>query len=79
MDENKLEILKRIGYKVNKTCGFCIHGTFWDSEWGTCKIHTYNHLKHTAKTRQLSITIFGSCSKHEIDPDNMLGRFDEFL
>ena len=61
MDENKLKELKDNGYKINKCCGICQNGIFNNSDFGFCNIKTYEHLKHTDSTRQLSIYKFGIC------------------
>jgi hypothetical protein len=70
MDANKLKVLQDIGFQVKKTCANCVHGKF--TEWfGTCNIHTYEHLKHTGPARQLSITKDGYCPKYENDEEHM--------
>ena len=62
MDLNKLAELRRIGYKIPRTCGLCTHGVFvGKSDFGGCAIQTYQHLKHTGPPKQLSIY-------DEIDP-----------
>jgi hypothetical protein len=82
MDPNKLVELRRIGFKIRKTCKMCKHGTFFNgSEWGTCAVRTYEHLKHSDAKRHLSVHFAGSC------PDlfelsfqvELLGAFAEFL
>lgn len=81
MDNNKLIMLRAIGYKVNKCCGLCKHGTFPNNNWGTCKIHKYEHLKHTGEARELSINKFGVCGSFE-EGENIsaeLGKFAEFM
>ena len=85
MDENKLKKLKAISYTIFGTCGLCKSGDFGTTGncrnlWGTCKLHTYNHKKHSESSRQLSISIFGSCNNFEIDVlMNPLEKFNEFL
>lgn len=83
MDLNKLAELRRIGYKIPKTCRFCKHSRFAiASEWGTCDVHTYEHLKHTDAVRQLSIYKDGACSdKFEMTEQaaDLLGAWHEFL
>lgn len=83
MDDNKAKKLEEIGYKVRQTCGLCVHGGFPspESDWGTCGLHDYSHLKHSDKLRQLSICKSGSCPNFIIDPDRkaLLHGFVEFI
>ena len=65
MDANKAEKLRSIGYSISPACCDCNHSQFNNSSWGTCKIQTYQHLKHTDTARQLSIYIAGYCDKFE--------------
>ena len=50
----------------------CKHYTAGMDLWGTCKFYTYQHMKHTNETRQLSIHALGGCRKwernYDIDP-----------
>lgn len=82
MDKNKLKVLQDIEYQVKRTCGTCINASIKPAtDWGTCKIWTYEHLKHTEERSQLSINRYGQCSSHEA-PFSMsvhLGGFIEFL
>jgi hypothetical protein len=79
MDKNKLQVLRDIDYKINPCCGNCVHGDFGETNFGTCAIQSYFHLKHQ-RTHGLSIYRFGRCPKWERDPmsDNLEG-FEEFL
>jgi len=81
MDKNKLQELHAIEYRIPKTCLLCKHGDFPQNAWGTCRIQTYAHQKHTGDARQLSIHMAGSCSKCSAasDIDQMLGAYREFL
>lgn len=82
MDANKLKVLQELGYQIPPTCGICKHGEFKpQTPWGTCKLHTYQHVKHTGDRRQLSIYQGGRCDKLEPDPSRVakLERFAEFL
>lgn len=64
MDTNKLKVLQDIGYKVYRTCDLCEHSEFvGPNMFGTCKIQTYDHLKHSDSTRKLSINRSGGCPK----------------
>jgi len=82
MDANKLAELRRVGFRVRRTCGLCAHGTFGEDEWGTCAVRTYEHLKHSDSKRHLSVHAVGSCPDlFEASPDRVarLGAFAEFL
>jgi hypothetical protein len=82
MDANKLVKLKQIGYHMNAVCGLCKHSLFMPgTEWGTCGLHGYEHLKHTEKSRQVSVHKFGGCLSFEKDPGlaTTLGAFEQFL
>jgi hypothetical protein len=70
MDANKLKKLHEIGYKI-KTCAICKHGTLAYSRgsYGSCSLHKFKHLKHTDKTRPLSIHAHGHCDKFEVAED----------
>ncbi len=81
MDANKLKMLKRVSYRILKTCRTCLHGRFAPgSEWGTCCSWYYHHRKHD-EVRALSIHICGGCPSWEIDEAKMglLGGFRELL
>ena len=72
MDVNKLKKLRDIDYKINPSCGTCIHSYITvETDWGICKKHSYNHAKHTTAQRDLSIHRSGSFFEH---PNVDLGR-----
>ena len=83
MDANKRDELVRIGYSIPATCNFCEHGQFQSpgTDWGTCAVNVYTHLKHTGPARQLSIFRAGACPKFKADEGKLvvLGKFREFL
>jgi hypothetical protein len=82
MDKNKQEELRRIGYRIPKTCALCVHGVFPSNEWGTCAVRTYDHQKHSDAKRQLSIVQTGSCTDlFELDETKAarLGAYREFI
>ena len=83
MDQNKLNELRTIGFRIPKTCGLCKHGVFVGaSDWGTCAVRTYEHLKHSGPPRQLSVYRGGSCpDKFDVDPARVaqLGAWAEFV
>lgn len=81
MDATKLKVLRDLDYKVQKTCGLCIHGVFPVNDWGTCQKHEYQHEKHTGGARKLSIVKYGSCKDFkEYDSSGAtLGAYQEFL
>lgn len=82
MDANKLKVLRDIKYRINPSCGMCKHGVFRDikDDFGSCMARTYEHLKHTGDTRQLSVHRHGACDTYEIDPAKAarLGPWVEF-
>jgi hypothetical protein len=52
------------------------------SDFGTCAIKTYDHLKHTGSDRQLSINRYGACaSGFELSDvaEASLGLWRQFL
>ncbi len=78
MDINKLEILKKIGYKVVGCCGLCEYGMFnIGPVFGVCRKYKYDHLKHNDKNRDLSICKYGICN----NPGKMvyMGEINNFL
>jgi hypothetical protein len=81
VDENKLLMLRGMAYRIERVCGLCKNGWFPKDGWGTCEVHTYEHLKHTQGRRQLSIHRFGSCGAFDLDPKraSLLGSFKQFL
>lgn len=83
MDANKLAMLRDSGYRIPKSCSLCKHGVFvGPSEWGSCAVKAYEHLKHTGPKRQLSIYRGGACAD-KFEPreqlDAILGPYSEFL
>jgi hypothetical protein len=82
MDANKLKKLHVINYKIG-TCGICKQGMFGFGLYGHCKLHTYNHLKHSDNPRQLSVYKHGRCEDFEADETNYESHVDvtwqEFL
>lgn len=83
MDPNKRAELHRIGYTIPKTCGLCKHGVFvGKSDFGGCELRTYEHIKHSASHRQLSVFRGGSCPD-KFEPSesalSTLGLWKEFL
>lgn len=66
MDQNKLNKLKEIGYKIPPSCGTCVHfKQFDDMHFGECDVNEYTHLKHSGGKRKLSVVQYGSCDKYE--------------
>lgn len=83
MDNNKLKKLREIKYAILRCCGMCEHGK-WNQvrtpngPWGTCALHTYEHLKHSGPPRQMSIHQFGSCDDWTQASDHNIGAWEEF-
>lgn len=79
-DANKFAKLREIGYKVPVTCGLCTNGHFSKGQdWGTCRLHQYEHLKHTGLPREVSVIRFGTCPKAVLYSPSVLGAHAEFL
>jgi len=68
MDANKVTKMGEIGYTVRPCCALCVQGSFAaNNDWGTCSAHTYEHKKHSASKRQLSIHKAGVCASFRAD------------
>jgi hypothetical protein len=80
MDANKLKVLQNLKYHILPVCGLCMYAKF-ENDWGTCRKHEYDHLKHTQQKRNLSIHKFGTCDQFERDDHQtgLLGKFIEFF
>jgi len=81
VDENKLQVLRNLPYKVLPCCGMC-ENAWWPNpktDWGTCDAHQYEHQKHTGGRRQLSIYRYGTCPKFKAFDEDELGAFKEFV
>lgn len=62
-DQNKMETLRRIGYRVFACCATCKYSIFRrNTEWGMCMLneHRYTHGKH-GREHNLSIHKGGGC------------------
>jgi hypothetical protein len=81
LDENKLKVLKDLGYVVRATCGLCQYGRFaaGGQDFGTCKIRFYSHGKHSDAHRELSINRAGTCPAFRLKPGHNLGAYQQFL
>ena len=82
MDANKAQVLREIQYQILPTCANCEWGIFRDkSDWGTCDLYEYEHVKHTDEARQLSIHTSGTCPKFQLNEQVRyeLHGFAEFL
>ena len=82
MDKNKLAMLQDIGYIIPKTCGLCTYGSFRSnpqSLWGGCTLMSYDHRKHTATSKPLSIYFGGSCLRFKRAVDRTVGAYEEFI
>ena len=81
MDANKLDKLRELGYKVKNTCGLCQHSNLArGSDWGTCELISYAHMKHSNSRRQLSIHRSGNCPNFKMDKNKyiILQPYQEF-
>lgn len=81
MDENKRQKLKEIEYGINECCGLCVHGKFRGTMFGDCLLHSYQHLKHSAESKDLSINVYGHCKNFEFNKklEGQLHKFIEFM
>lgn len=62
MDANKAKRLREIGYRIGGTCDSCADFDAKPGQmFGTCKLWTYKHEKHTGDERQLSVSSQGGC------------------
>jgi hypothetical protein len=82
MDPNKRLKLRDIRYEVRPACGVCVHYLHKDTGpgaelWSTCRLHSYDHQKHTEKRRHLSVHATGWCPDFTADT-SQLGGFEEF-
>lgn len=79
MDQNKRIKLQEIGYTIKRVCATCDHSRFNNmSSFGVCRLHRYEHMKHTDATRELSIFRDGHCDGHKRNLRN-LGAWEEFI
>ncbi len=87
MDANKLKKLHVINYNIG-TCGMCKHSLFprcanaargyeLSVAYGSCKLHTYDHLKHSDNPRQLSVYRHGRCDDFQADATNHESYVDD--
>jgi hypothetical protein len=83
MDQNKVTKLRDVEYKIRPQCGLCRHGEFKTikDEFGSCLLHSYEHLKHTGAPRRLSVYRGGSCESYTPEAAKIaqLGAYLEFL
>lgn len=60
-DENKIEKLRSIDYRMKVGCGLCDHARFAPGlDWGSCTVFDYTHQKQGVKA--LSVHRMGCCS-----------------
>jgi hypothetical protein len=81
VDVNKLRVLQGLPYRISPVCGLCEYGSFPKDDWGSCDLHTYEHLKHSEAHRQVSIHKYGGCPSFKLDASkaSLLGFFKQFL
>lgn len=66
MDANKELALSDSDYEIRECCVLCQFSSFKTTgEWGTCYKNSYNHLKHSAQSRETSIVKMGRCKHFE--------------
>lgn len=85
MDKNKLDKLHEIDYVIQTCCGICDHFRRpqynMGLNFGTCKIHSYKHLKHTGEERELSVFESGWCKSFKMNErvELLLLHWKEFV
>ena len=81
MDANKEKKLHDIGFRILQTCALCEHGCFPNDDWGTCSKHSYEHLKHSESSRDLSVHKNGSCNDFSVNEKEItkLKRYLQFI
>lgn len=83
MDENKLDKLLEIGYRIPKCCGLCAHSSFppTGTGFGRCFRHEFEHKKHTENPRHMSTHAAGVCDDFSPNQHTMekLGGFKAFV
>lgn len=80
-DPEKLRTLRRVGFRLLRTCDSCTHARFQPGhDFGRCGRHTYTHGKH-AGTQQMPAHRTGTCPDHDLDPrvPQRLGALAEFI
>lgn len=88
-DDNKFRALRDLGHTIPGLCNYCKHDNFEGLKalngWGTCRLHTYQHLKHEnpAKGEGVSIHITETCPQFKWDPNRItqsgLGPHQKFI
>jgi hypothetical protein len=79
MDHNKHIKLQEIGYTIKQACDICVHSAFnGTSSFGECRLHRYEHEKHTDADRRLSIFKNGHCGDYNRGSTS-LGPWEEFV
>ncbi len=70
-DANKFYKLEQIHYTVRRCCLLCVYGDFSDATernpFGSCRLHTYRHAKHSGPPRGVSIVLMGSCADIDLE------------
>ena len=63
-DENKLRALEAVGFTLKDVCGACEHFRPGRARpWGTCRVTTYSHGKHSGADREASVPDSGWCPR----------------
>ena len=82
-DENKLQALDDAHFKVKRTCLRCAHFSQGAGLWGTCRLISYEHTKHTTvdNPRQASVPVDGWCPRHEtwLEAESLLQGHRRFV
>ena len=83
MDQNKQKKLREIAYVIPNACENCLHSIIKPgSDFGSCGLILFKHMKHSASVRSLSIYRGGRCEEFYTpspDAERKLGAWAEFL
>ena len=66
-DENKLEMMRELRYRVARCCSTCTHATLHvSSPWGVCAAARYWHQKHLS-ARKMPVHAWLCCDNYEFN------------
>lgn len=70
-DENKMDALYDLGFRVVPTCSTCTHFTRGArAGWGHCSAITHQHAKH-GKRLQTGVPINGWCPSYTLSEEEL--------
>jgi hypothetical protein len=78
MDRAKLQKMREVGMRVVKTCMTCAHRELASGSWSRCRLHSYEHEKHTG-SRALPAHPLFVCDSWEQNPASKeLGHLGDY-